>query len=84
VRRPTQSFRGTDGRPRESEAEKAINIVIEDIITALKQGQRVKHLRLWHLRGLGSPGAHRPQSQNLGIDSDFRQPLGEVQTGQAA
>ena len=66
-----------------AEAEKAVNILLDDIIAALKQGDRV------NISGFGTfsvserhraPGAIRRPAKR----SRFRQPLGQVQRRQAA
>jgi nucleoid DNA-binding protein len=63
-----------------SEAEKAINIILDDITAALRQGDRV------NISGFGtfSVSAHRAQPQDRRGYSDFRQPLGQIQGRQAA
>ena len=66
-----------------ADAERAINIVLDDVIAALSQGERV------NISGFGTfsvserPGAHRAQSKDRRIDRDRGQPLGQVQAGQA-
>ena len=66
------------------EAEKAVNIMLDDIITAPKRGGGGKILGLRPLWGPRGGGAHRAQSQDRGIDRDFGEPIGEVQARQAA
>ncbi len=66
-----------------ADAEKAINIVLEDVIMALKQGQRV------NISGFGTFSVSDRQARtgrnpkDRRIDSNLGEPLSKVQTRQA-
>ena len=67
-----------------ADAESAINIVLDDIIAALRQGERV------NISGFGTFSVSERQARTGRNPKtgesirDFGEPVGEVQTGQAA
>jgi nucleoid DNA-binding protein len=57
------------------DAERVIDIVLDDIINALKEGARVNISGFGHLCGEAPTGRNRKR----GVDQDFGEPIGEVQ-----
>ncbi len=45
-------------------AERIVATIFDDIVAALKGGDKVTHLRLRHVSGFGSQGSHRSEPED--------------------
>jgi len=67
-----------------ADAERAINIVLDDVIAALRQGGASETSRAFGTFSVSERQARTgAKSEDGGIDRDIGEPIGKVQAGQA-